>query len=140
VLSIGPEGQQAGFAKRWAASIPVPHVNGALRPLPTGLPMQGLPVVAFAGIGYPQKFFQTLTDMGADLRATHALADHQPLTDALMARILREAKSMNAQVVTTEKDAVRLPPALRPQVMTVPVRLEIADWAPIDAAFDGVFA
>jgi tetraacyldisaccharide 4'-kinase len=140
VLSIGPDAQQAGFASRWRASIPVPHLTGALQPLPTGLPMQGLPVVAFAGIGYPEKFFATLAEMGADLRATHALADHQPLSEALMTRLLREAKGMNAQLVTTEKDAVRLPPALRAQVMTVPVRLEIADWAPVDAALDQVFA
>jgi len=140
VLSIGPEGQQDGFAQRWSAQIPVPHVTGALRPLPTGLPLYGLPVVAFAGIGYPQKFFATLTEMGADLRATHALADHQPLTEPLMARMLREAKGLNAQVVTTEKDAVRLPPKLRTQVMTVPVRLEISDWGPVDAAFDRVLS
>jgi len=138
LLSIGPDGQQAAFAARWSDQITVPLVTGALRPLPTGLPLSGLPVVAFAGIGYPQKFFTTLSEMGADLRASHALADHQPLTEALMARMIREAKGIGAQLVTTEKDAVRLPPVWRSQVMTVPVRLEISDWGPIDAAFDRV--
>mgnify|MGYP001952521452 FL=1 len=103
-----------------------------------GLPLKGLPVLAFAGIGRPEKFFQTLKAMGADIRATHALSDHQPLSDALMTRMLREARAMGAQVVTTEKDAVRLPPALRAQVMTVPVRLRIADWGPVDAGLDRV--
>ena len=138
VLSIGDEAAQARFAARWGAALPVPHVTGALEPLPTGLPMQGLKVLAFAGIGRPEKFFQTLKAMGADIRATHALSDHQPLSDALMTRMLREAKAVGAQVVTTEKDAVRLAPSLRSQVMTVPVRLRLDDWRPVDAALDRI--
>ena len=139
VLSIGDEVAQARFAARWGTSLPVPHVTGRLDPLPMGLPMKGLPVLAFAGIGRPEKFFQTLKAMGADVRATHALSDHQPLSEALMTRMLREARAMGAQVVTTEKDAVRLAPALRSQVMTVPVRLRLDDWGPVDAGLDRVF-
>lgn len=139
VLSIGDAAAQARFSDRWGQAVGLlPRVTGALEPLPMGLPLRGLPVLAFAGIGRPEKFFQTLKAMGADIRATHALSDHQPLSDALMTRMLREARAMGAQVVTTEKDAVRLPPALRAQVMTVPVRLRIADWGPVDAGLDRV--
>lgn len=136
ILSIGPEAAQKRFIQTWVERITLPHLTGALEPLPTGLPLKGLPVLAFAGIGHPEKFFQTLRFMGADLHATHALADHQPLSDALMTRLLREAAMIGAQVVTTEKDAVRLSPEFRAQVMTVPVRLLIDDWTPLDAAFD----
>lgn len=139
VLSIGPDTAQTRFAKAWGSRIHVPQVTGALVPLPTGLPLQDLPVLAFAGIGHPDKFFQTLRSMGVNLLATHALADHQPLSESLMTRLLREAAMQGAQVVTTEKDAVRLPPAVRPQVMTIPVRLELSDWGPLDAALDGIF-
>lgn len=138
VLSIGDEPAQARFARIWGAQVTPPHVTGALIPLPTGLPLADMPVLAFAGIGHPEKFFRTLRAMGANLCATHALRDHQPLSDALMQRMLREAKMLGAQVVTTEKDAVRLAPALRAQVMTLPVRLEIADWTAIDAALTRV--
>jgi tetraacyldisaccharide 4'-kinase len=139
VLAIGPPAAQARFAESWGGSLPCPLATGALAPLPTGLPMAGLPVVAFAGIGHPEKFFLTLKAMGADLRGSHALADHQPLTEALMARLLRESQAKGAQLITTEKDAVRLPAHLRAQVMTVPVRLEIDDWGPLDAALDALF-
>ncbi|MFW5641227.1 MAG: tetraacyldisaccharide 4'-kinase [Roseicyclus sp.] len=140
LLSIGDAGAQARFAAGDGAGLDLPRLRGRLEPLPTGLPLAGLPVLAFAGIGHPEKFFATLREMGADLRATHALSDHQPLSDKLMARMLREAEGLGAQVVTTEKDAVRLPPSLRPRVMTIPVRLVLDDWAPLDAALDRLLA
>ena len=138
VLSIGPEVAQTRFRDAWEERITVPHLTGALEPLPTGMPLKGMPVLAFAGIGHPEKFFQTLRSLGADLHATHALADHQPLSDALMQRLLREAHMRGAQVVTTEKDAVRLAPEFRTRVMTVPVRLQMADWGPVDAGLDRI--
>lgn len=139
LLSIGDGAAQALFDAGDGRALDLSRLRGRLEPLPTGLPLSGLPVLAFAGIGHPEKFFATLRDMGADLRAAHALSDHQPLSDKLMTRMLREAGTMGAQVVTTEKDAVRLPPALRARVMTVPVRLTLDDWAPLDAALDRLF-
>jgi len=136
VLSIGPEPAQTRFAENEGRGLPVPVMRGRLAPLPTGLPFEGLPVLAFAGIGHPEKFFVTLREMGADIKAAHALSDHQPLSDALMARIFREASAIGAQVVTTEKDAVRLSPEFRSRVLTVPVRLEIEDWTPLDSLLD----
>lgn len=138
VLSIGPEPAQDRFAQTWGDALRLPHLTGRLEPLPTGLPMDGLKVLAFAGIGHPEKFFQTLREMGANVLAEHALADHQPLSDTLMTRLLREAAMAGAQVVTTEKDAVRLSPAYRARVMTVPVRLRLDDWGGLDAALDRV--
>lgn len=136
LLSIGNEAAQSRFDRRWGQHINTPHLKGALEPLPTGLPLAGMPVLAFAGIGYPEKFFATLRDMGADLLATHALADHQPLSGTLMTRLIRDADARGAQVVTTEKDAVRLKPEYRARVMTLPVRLRLNEKGPLEAALD----
>ena len=134
LLSIGNPEAQARFRATWGPAITIPHATGALRALPMGMSWTGTRVFAFAGIGHPEKFFATLRAEGADVAGTQALDDHQPLTDALMARLDRDARLLGAQLVTTEKDAVRLPPAYRARVLTLPVRLHVDDWAPIDAA------
>ncbi|CUH38983.1 Tetraacyldisaccharide 4'-kinase [Jannaschia seosinensis] len=132
LLSIG--------AARAAVETDLPHMLGRLVPLATGMDWAGLPVFAFAGIGRPEKFFETLRSVGAEVKGTEALADHQPLTPALLKRLGERAAHLSAQPVTTEKDAVRLPPALRGRVMTLPVRLQIVDPTPLDAALDALFA
>lgn len=128
VISIGPPQMQKRFRGEGLA---LPVLRADLRPLQMGMTWQGLRVLAFAGIGRPEKFFATLRSEGAELVRAEALGDHQPLTDGLMARLALEAKTLGAQLVTTEKDAVRLPASFRAKVLALPVRLEFDDPAPL---------
>ena len=84
---------------------------------------------AFAGIGRPEKFFATLRDLGAEVVAAHALRRPRALRRRASWRGWRSrGRSAGAQLVTTEKDAVRLPPAFRAKVLVLPVRLVLDDW------------
>lgn len=138
VLSIGPDKAQSQFREHWQDALPCPHITGHLEPLQTGMDWEGTRVLAFAGIGYPEKFFATVRGLGAELVKTESLEDHQPLSVPLMKRLEAEASLLGAQLVTTEKDATRLPRAFRLKVITVPVRLQIPDPEPLDRLLDAI--
>ncbi len=133
LLTIGDAAAQADFAMPPGVSLRLPRIRAELRPLATGMDWQGMEVFAFAGIGRPEKFFATLTGLGAHVRGQAALDDHQPLTTALLTRLAAEARRLGAEIVTTEKDAVRLPRDWQGRVLVLPVRLAPQDWAEIDA-------
>jgi tetraacyldisaccharide 4'-kinase len=70
--------------------------------------LKGRRVLAFAGIGRPQKFAGTLKALGADVVRLAAFPDHHVFTVAEAAALLNEAKRGGLTLVTTEKDKARL--------------------------------
>ena len=85
--------------------------------------MKNRRVYGFAGIGNPSRFFKTLNDIGADLVGEAHFADHHPYTDADLTQLYEEAMQSGAELVTTQKDWMRLPSDWRDRVLTVPVRI-----------------
>ena len=71
--------------------------------------VRGQRVVAFAGIGRPGKFLDTLHELGADVVGFREFPDHHRFTPADLDGLIREAGSKAATLATTEKDHVRLP-------------------------------
>lgn len=140
LLTIGPKGNvHDAFLDKWDAVKALPHVSGTIEPLQTGMDWQGMEVLAFAGIGRPEKFYHTLKEMGVKVKATRSFDDHQTLSTSLLARLENEAWQLGAQLVTTEKDAVRLPKEWQQKVLTVPVRLKIHDAKVFDKALKSIF-
>jgi tetraacyldisaccharide 4'-kinase len=105
-----------------ATIVPDPDVVAALR---------GRPVLAFAGIGDPARFFRTLRTSGVDVVATKTFADHHPFSADEIAALAAEAARDGLMLLTTQKDAVRLRGGALGRsaqaVMTFPVSLRIAD-------------
>jgi tetraacyldisaccharide 4'-kinase len=90
------------------------------------------PVMAFAGIGDPEKFFATLAAAGIDARVKHRFPDHYAYTEGDASRLLGEAARLCLLPVTTEKDFVRLGGSgalaeLRAATRTLPITLALDD-------------
>lgn len=72
------------------------------------LPEIKQPVIAFAGLGRPEKFYQMLTSLGVDVAGWHPFPDHHAYTPRDIALLKDEAARKGALLLTTEKDAMRL--------------------------------
>ncbi|WP_367163145.1 tetraacyldisaccharide 4'-kinase [Kosakonia cowanii] len=79
-------------------------------------------IVAMAGIGHPPRFFATLTECGATLKRSVALADHQALAQKDVDALLQPGETL----VMTEKDAVKCRPFAQPDWWYLPVDAELA--------------
>ena len=85
--------------------------------------LQGLRVLAFAGIGRPEKFFDTLKTTGAILAATEAFPDHHVYTTEDLQKLVAAADANQLKLITTAKDAARIA-AIAPETAA---RIEILD-------------
>ena len=95
-------------ADRLRQSFKGPILGACVRPAGDLGWLRGTRVTAFAGIANPDRFFHLLDQLGARLVETRAFPDHHQLSDAEAAALLTSAKRSGAQLVTTEKDQVRL--------------------------------
>jgi tetraacyldisaccharide 4'-kinase len=66
------------------------------------------PILAFAGIGHPEKFFATLKNAHAPVARTLSFPDHYSYGEADAVKLLEMADAEKLRLVTTEKDMVRL--------------------------------
>jgi len=149
VLPAGPlrEPVAAGAARCQAAVLVGRDLAGVAAALPRGLPVlrarlapgpevtawAGRPVLAFAGIASPDKFFATLREAGAVLAGSVPFPDHHAYSDRDLGMLLDRARELGAVPATTPKDAVRLPEAIRRQVRVIGVTLAWEDPAPLEA-------
>ncbi len=90
------------------------------------------PLLAFSGIGAPERFFGLVERLGGDVVARRAFGDHHAYSEAEAGRLLDEARRSGATLCTTEKDWVRLTDvgalgALKAQAKVLAVRLDLGD-------------
>ena len=83
--------------------------------------------LAFAGIAHPQKFYATLRAAGADIAATHDFADHHPFSERELRALAETAARTGTALITTEKDAARIPATWGLDIATLPVTLAIEE-------------
>lgn len=79
--------------------------------------LKGKKYVAFAGIARPPQFFGALIQHGLEVVETRAFADHHDFSALELAQLREAAAAQGATLITTAKDAVRLPPEIRSEVV-----------------------
>ncbi|HEV2364765.1 MAG TPA: tetraacyldisaccharide 4'-kinase [Caulobacteraceae bacterium] len=89
--------------------------------------------LAFAGIAKPWKFAEALEAAGCDLVGFAALGDHRIPSEAWLRKLERRAARLQAGLITTEKDWVRLPDSWRRRIRPWPVEIQFDDEAAVDA-------
>jgi tetraacyldisaccharide 4'-kinase len=155
VIPAGPlrEPVAAGMARADAVVLIGDDATGAARyfagkkvlrarivPEAAGVRFAGKNVVAFCGIGRPEKFFETLKSLGARLAEEMPYPDHHAFRDEEIMQILEVAAKRGAVAVTTEKDYARLSPDARRMVEMLPVRIEFEAPGEVEAMLERLFA
>ncbi len=129
----------ARIARRCRLALVIgPDTAGAAGDLPAGGPqvvaarlkitgtVPSGPLLAFAGIGRPEKFFEALEEAGNRPIATGAFPDHYRYDASDLEKLSRAADSLGARLVTTAKDAQRLPASWAGRVSVAPAALTLA--------------
>jgi tetraacyldisaccharide 4'-kinase len=132
LVVVGPSKAAAGVtAAARARGVPVFHAG--LEPdAAVATALAGTRVLAFAGIGDPEKLFATLTAAGVAVAATRSFPDHHRYTPAEAGLLCAQADREALMLVTTEKDLVRMQgdagmAALAARACALPVTLRLAD-------------
>jgi tetraacyldisaccharide 4'-kinase len=151
LLPAGPLREQLGAGLARASAVVLlgadeaglerhlPHgvtLRASLRAAPDAPDLRGRRVVAFAGIGRPEKFFRSLVEAGARLVGRHGCADHHHYRRHELRALLAAAEDKGALCVTTAKDAVRLPGELRGAITIWSVVVIWQDRSALDRLLD----
>jgi tetraacyldisaccharide 4'-kinase len=135
VVLVGEMGEVASVAETAAEARKVPLFRARLEPDREAIAaLAGRRVLAFAGIGDPEKVFATLREAGIAVAGTRGFADHHRYSPADARDLCRQADAEGLTLVTTEKDSARLQgdeamAELAARVCALPVALVLAQEA-----------
>jgi tetraacyldisaccharide 4'-kinase len=94
----------------------------------SNLPDRKNPILAFSGLGQPDKFYRLLIDLGYEVKSWHPFADHHEFTIDELNRMAAIAHTDHLTMVTTEKDHMRLKNSgFENLVKTLPITLKFED-------------
>ena len=113
-------------------------LRGHLAPARSMAELNGKKVFAFAGIGRPKKFFDTLKGIGCSVTGTAEFPDHHIYTVDEISHLVQKANDMSAILVTTSKDRTRLDKTAVDKVTEVPISLQWEDYSALDSLFESI--
>lgn len=126
--------------ERLAQSRNLPVLHAELEQVDAPEVLRSSLYVAFAGIGRPEKFFEGLRSAGIKVVEALPFPDHYAYNNRDIARLQAEASRLGARLVTTPKDAMRLPASFRQNVVVMNVRLVWRDPQAPECLLDTLLA
>jgi len=85
------------------------------------------PVIAFCGLGYPQKFYDTLKRLGVSLITTETFPDHYMYKEEDLIRLNNLAKKHKATLMTTRKDFIKIPLTCQKNIHVLDITIQFED-------------
>lgn len=100
--------------------------------------LSGKKIIAFCGIAHPQKFYTMLAESGAEIIAEKSFADHHHYTKNDVANLQEIARKESAVLVTTSKDAARLPADFKSEIIVAEMELLFENKEKLEELINGV--
>ncbi|TSC22777.1 tetraacyldisaccharide 4'-kinase [Corallococcus sp. Z5C101001] len=131
-LRAAPTSASPPVVNPWLESVSAPRIRTRYGPTgwwdPSGREhatnaLEGKPVLALAGLARPGGFLRTVAALGADVRDSALFPDHHRFTSDELRQVEARAREQGAWVVTTEKDAARLPAGFEAWVVRLGVEV-----------------
>ncbi len=116
-------------------SLPQPIFYATLQPRDSVKPLLNQKFVAFCGLANPAKFFATLKENQIPIVQEIVFPDHYLFENKDMENLISIAQKLDAHLITTEKDWVRLRKEYRPLVISFPVVLQWQDESQVAEFF-----
>lgn len=89
-------------------------------------------LIVFGGLGYPRKFFNIFSNF--EVAKAIIFPDHYPYKESEIQNLISEAFRLGAQLVTSEKDLMRIPKQYWSQIKTVGI--DVAWESSVDSLLD----
>lgn len=135
VLPAGPlrENLDAGLNRTDALiSIGQREINGSkpffkAQIIPQSIDWPSQRVIAFCGLGFPEKFYATLKSLGVDIMLMKSFPDHYTYTEEDLLILHDLAKEYQAILATTRKDLVKIPPSWQGYLHVLDINIHFED-------------
>ncbi len=140
---IALDGGDGGEREDWPQAVKeagVPVLAAVMEPGADNEAIAGKKVLAFAGIGRPEKFFASLEQLGCDVAARVSFPDHHAYDVDEIMQLVEKAAAGGAIPVTTAKDAARLPADARPMIQVLKAGVSFAEPEALDALLQPLMA
>lgn len=94
--------------------------------------------IAFAGIGQPDKFFNTVKFLGGNLKQKVTFKDHHFYNENEIKNLIDISEKNNAELITTEKDYIKIPKKFQKNIICLKIDLEIKETQEFKKILKGV--